>query len=39
MVGLVAVNLRWLPRSSAYRSPCGLREVDDVGVESSGVPG
>ena len=29
----------WLPGSSACRVPRGLREVDDVGVESSGVPG
>ena len=29
----------WLPRSSSYRVPCGFREVDDVGVKSSGVPG
>ena len=31
MVGLVAVNLRRLPRSSSCRVPCGFREVDDVG--------
>ena len=28
-----------LPRSSSCRVPCGLREVDDVGVKSFGVPG